>query len=97
MLKQIPLNDYVAAISAGIIGKETLLDLDYSEDSNAEVDMNIVMTGAGRFVEIQATAEGQPFGGEDLARLIELARPAIQQLIALQKSITKVELAKTGA
>ncbi len=97
VLKRIPLNDYVAAISAGIIGTETLLDLDYAEDSNAEVDMNVVMTGAGRFVEIQATAEGQPFGGEDLERLVELTRPAIQQLIQLQKSITNVESASAGA
>jgi ribonuclease PH len=96
-LKQIPLNDYVAAISAGIIGKETLLDLDYAEDSNAEVDMNIVMTGSGRFVEIQATAEGRPFSEEDLKGLVELTRPAIQQLIQLQKSITNVQLANTGA
>ncbi len=54
------MNDYVAAISVGIIGRETLLDLDYSEDSSAEVDMNVVMTGSGRFVELQATAEKTP-------------------------------------
>ena len=92
VLQQIPLCDYVAAISVGIVGNETLLDLDYSEDSNAEVDMNVVMTGAGRFVEIQSTAEKHPFSSEDLARMIELTRPAIGQLIQIQKSITKVEL-----
>ncbi|MCL5006204.1 MAG: ribonuclease PH [Acidobacteria bacterium] len=92
VLKQIPLRDYVAAISVGIIGNEILLDLDYSEDSNADVDMNVVMTGSGRFVEVQATAEQHPFGDEDLARMIELTRPAIQQLIEQQKSITNVKL-----
>jgi len=97
VIKQIPLNDYVAAISVGIIGNETLLDLDYSEDSSAEVDMNVVMTGAGRFVEVQATAEGHPFSSEDLTRLIELTRPAIQNLVKLQKSITNVELPGAGA
>jgi ribonuclease PH len=92
VIAEIPLNDFVAAISVGIIGKETLLDLDYSEDSCAEVDMNVVMTGSGRFVEVQATAEGLPFSSEDLAALIELTRPAIQHLTALQKSITKVDV-----
>ena len=96
VITEIPLTDFVAAISVGIIGKETLLDLDYSEDSSAEVDMNVVMTGTGRFVEIQATAEGQPFCNDDLARLIELTRPAIQKLIAVQKSITEVDLPAAG-
>ncbi|HEX5413819.1 MAG TPA: ribonuclease PH [Terriglobia bacterium] len=95
VISEIPLNDFVAAISVGIIGKEMLLDLDYSEDSSAEVDMNVVMTGSGRFVEVQATAEGLPFSSEDLTGLIELARPAIQQLIAEQKSISKLDLPAT--
>ena len=97
VITQIPLDDFVAAISVGIIGKEALLDLDYSEDSSAEVDMNIVMTGMGRFVELQATAEGQPFSNDDLSGLIELARPAIQKLIELQKSIANIELPASGA
>ena len=97
VITAIPLTDFVAAISVGIIGKETLLDLDYSEDSSAEVDMNVVMTGSGRFVEIQATAEGQPFSNDELAGLIELTRPAIQKLVAVQKSITGVELPAAGA
>jgi ribonuclease PH len=96
VITEIPLNDFVAAISVGIIGKETLLDLDYSEDSSAEVDMNVVMTGSGRFVEVQATAEGQPFSSDDLGGLIEMTRPAIQELIAMQKSITKVDLPDAG-
>jgi ribonuclease PH len=97
VIREIPLNDFVAAISVGIIGKETFLDLDYAEDSSAEVDMNVVMTGAGRFVELQATAEGQPFSNEDLAGLIELARPAIKQLIEMQKSIANLDLPASGA
>jgi ribonuclease PH len=96
-LSEVPLIDFVAAISVGIIGKETLLDLDYSEDSSAEVDMNVVMTGSGRFVEVQATAEGSPFSKEELSGLIELTRPAIQKLIELQKSVTKIDLSPSGA
>lgn len=91
-IPKIPLNDYVAAISVGIVGGQTLLDLSYAEDSNAEVDMNVVMNGSGRFVEVQATAEGRPFSQEELNQLTELARPAIQKLLALQRSILKVEI-----
>jgi ribonuclease PH len=76
----------------GIVGGETLLDLVYAEDSNAEVDMNVVMTGSGQLVEVQATAEGKPFGVGDLNNLIEVARPGIQQLLAIQRSILKFEL-----
>jgi ribonuclease PH len=90
-LPSIPLKDYVAAISVGIVGGETLLDLSYAEDSNAEVDMNVVMTGCGQLVEVQATAEGRAFSVEDVNRLIEVARPAIQKLIALQQSILNIK------
>lgn len=89
-LKKNPLKDYLAAISVGIVGEELLLDLSYAEDSSAEVDMNVVMTGAGTLVEAQATAEGRTFSVEDLNKLIELARPAIQHLIEVQKSILKI-------
>jgi len=88
-LKANPIKDYLAAISVGIVGEELLLDLSYAEDSTAEVDMNVVMTGAGKLVETQATAEGRTFSVEDLNKLIELARPAIQHLIEVQKSILK--------
>jgi len=91
-LSRMPLKDYLAAISVGIVGGETLLDLSYAEDSSAEVDMNVVMTGAGQLVETQATAEGRVFSVEDLNRLIELARPAIGKLIEVQKSILKIPL-----
>jgi len=89
VLKTNPLKDYLAAISVGIVGGEMLLDLSYGEDSSADVDMNVIMTGAGRLVEIQATAEAAPFTTDELGRLIDLARPAIQLLIALQKSVLK--------
>ncbi len=91
-LSRLPLKDYVAAISVGIVGGAVLLDLDYAEDSNAEVDMNVVMTGSGRFVEVQATAEGRAFSPDELNRLIDTARPAIEKLLALQKSILRLEL-----
>ena len=91
-LNRLPLKDYLAAISVGMVGGETLLDLSYAEDSCAEVDMNVVMTGAGQLVETQATAEGRVFSVEDLNRLIELARPAIGKLIEVQKSILKFPL-----
>lgn len=91
-LNRIPLRDYVAAISVGIVGGEVLLDLDYAEDSNAEVDMNVVMTGTGRFVEVQASAEGRAFGGDELERLMGVARPAIEKMVALQKAILRLEL-----
>jgi ribonuclease PH len=85
-----PLHDYLAAISLGMVGGEIMLDLDYAEDSHAEVDMNVVMTGAGELVEVQATAEGRPYSLEDLNRLIEIARPAVSKLHAAQKAIIKL-------
>jgi ribonuclease PH len=89
-LARTPLQDYLAAISAGVVGDEMMLDLDYAEDSHAEVDMNVVMTGAGELVEVQATAEGHPYSLEDLNRLIEVARPAISRLHDAQKAIVKI-------
>ena len=91
-VSRLALKDYIAAVSVGIVGGEILLDLDYAEDSNAEVDMNVVMTGGGKLVEIQATAEGRPFSGEELNGLIDVARPAIEHLLALQKSVLKIGL-----
>jgi len=88
-LKKNPLKDYLAAISVGIVGDEMLLDLSFAEDSSADVDMNVVMTGAGNLVEAQATAEGRTFSVEELNKLIELARPAIARVIEAQKSILK--------
>jgi ribonuclease PH len=84
-LKQSPIRDFVAATSVGIVGGVPMLDLCYQEDSQAEVDMNVVMTAAGRFVELQATAEKTPFDDEHLASLLALGRRGIEDLIAIQR------------
>ena len=81
-----PLRDFVAAVSVGIVDGRPVLDLDYEEDSACGTDMNVVMTGAGQFVEVQGTAEGAPFTREQLAQLLDLATKGIAQLIALQRS-----------
>lgn len=84
---KIPISDYVAAISVGIVkGKETL-DLTYEEDSVAEVDMNIVMTGGDRFIEIQGTAERKPFSSSEKDRMISLAKKGIGDIITKQKEV----------
>jgi ribonuclease PH len=82
-----PLRDYVAAVSVGVAGDCVLLDLDYGEDSAAEVDMNIVRTGDGRFVEIQGTAETEPFDREMMNRMIEAASIGVDRLIAIQRDL----------
>src|SRR5579862_629536 len=82
-----PLSDYVAAISVGIVDGEPLLDLAYDDDSRADVDMNIVKTGGGQFIEVQGTAEGLPFGRESLDALLDLADTGIRQLIDKQRAI----------
>jgi len=84
-LKKSPIRDFVAATSVGIIGGTPMLDLCYQEDSQAEVDMNVVMTGAGKFVEVQATAEKTPFDDAQLAALLALARQGIGELVMIQK------------
>jgi ribonuclease PH len=80
-----PLKDTVAAISIGMINKEILLDLNYKEDSQADVDLNLVMTGRGSLVEVQGTAERTPFSEHDLNRMMAISRKAIAQLTQLQK------------
>ena len=85
MLKTNPLKDHVAAISCGIHQGAPVLDLDYAEDSEAETDMNFVMTGSNGIIEIQGTAEKKPFSDEELAQLIALARKGVEKLIGLQK------------
>lgn len=79
------LRDYIAAVSVGIVDERILLDLDYSEDSAAEVDMNVVRTGRGRFVEIQGTAETEPFSREQMQTMIEVAEIGIDKLTAIQR------------
>jgi ribonuclease PH len=86
-LKAVPLRDQVAAVSAGVVDGECTLDLAYEEDSRAEVDMNFVMTGSNRFIELQATAEQVPFSDEQLAQMTRLARKGIGELLALQKRV----------
>jgi ribonuclease PH len=84
-VKTNPLRDVVAATSVGIVGGTPMLDLCYEEDSQADVDMNVVMTGAGRFIEVQATAEHTPFDDAQMAQLIGLARAGIARIIEIQK------------
>ena len=84
-LKSLPVISAVAATSVGVVGGETFLDLCYEEDSRAEVDMNVVMTGAGRFVELQATAEKTAFDDAQLGQLLETARRGIAELFAIQQ------------
>ncbi|MGB3429844.1 MAG: ribonuclease PH [Burkholderiaceae bacterium] len=85
MIEKLPVLDYVAAVSVGVFQGTPLLDLDYVEDSACETDMNVVMTGAGGFVEVQGTAEGKPFTREQMDTLLELARQGITSLLAAQK------------
>jgi len=89
LIKDIPVSDYVAAVSVGMLAGSPALDLDYDEDSAADVDMNIIMTGGGRFVEIQGTAEREPFRKEEMNRLIALAKKGIDSLIIAQKKALK--------
>jgi ribonuclease PH len=90
MIKRLPLVDYVAATSVGILAGEPMLDLCYEEDSQAAVDMNVVMTGAGRFVEVQATAERHAFDDEHMARMLGLARGGIAELVEIQKRVVRL-------
>lgn len=86
-LTALPLNDFVTAVSVGIVDGTPLLDLSYEEDSRADVDMNLVMTGAGKFVEVQATAEHQAFDDAQLQTLIGLARKGLQSLFEKQRTL----------
>ena len=89
LLEQIPLTDYVAAISVGVHKGNPVLDLNYEEDSNADMDMNVVMVGTGNFVEVQGTAEKNPFSKKQMDLLLDLARKGISELIKLQKTNLK--------
>jgi len=85
LLAEIPLREAVAAVSAGIVGGEVLLDLNYLEDSSAEVDMNFVITSSGRFVEVQGTAEAEPFTIAQMDAMRNLALGGVEQLFAFQQ------------
>ena len=92
LFKNLPVKDYVAATSVGICNGELLLDLNYKEDSRASVDMNVVMTGKERFIEIQGTAEKEPFSKSQMDDLLNLARKGIKSLIEIQKKTLKKNL-----
>jgi ribonuclease PH len=81
-----PLTDHIAAISVGMVGDEALLDLEYTEDYAADVDANVVMTGSGKIVEVQGTAEGEPFDRSQLDRMLDLAAKGISELVTEQRS-----------
>ena len=85
-LEASPLTDHIAAISVGLIGDDALLDLEYTEDVTADVDANVVMTGSGKIVEVQGTAEGEPFDRGQLDRMLDLATKGIAELIADQRA-----------
>jgi ribonuclease PH len=87
MIDQVPVTDYLAAISVGIVDGKPVLDLCYKEDSAAEVDLNLVMTGTGKIVEVQGTAEGEPFSKAEMNKLIALGEKGIKALIKRQKEI----------
>lgn len=89
VLKKDPMRRQVAAISVGVVDGKPLLDLDYSEDSHAEVDANVVMTDAGEFIEVQGTAEGKPFSRARLNELLDLAEKGIRELHAMQMAKVK--------
>ncbi len=94
LIDRTPLKDYLAAISVGVVNGEPRIDLCYSEDSTAEVDMNVVMTGDGKIVEIQGTAEGTPFSKTALDSLMKLAEEGINSLINMQKKLIEDEVIK---
>lgn len=87
LIKVNPLTDYLAAISIGKVGGQVMVDLAYEEDSHAEVDLNLVMTGAGQYVEVQGTAEKTPFNKKDMDEFLDLGWGAIRELVDLQKSL----------
>ena len=95
-IKTFPITDNIAATSVGVVNGEALLDLCYTEDSTADVDMNIVMTGSGKFIEIQGTAEENPFSREDYNQMLDLAVGGIQQLIRLQNRMMLEDLDEAG-
>lgn len=84
-IKCLPIQDFLASVSVGIVNEQALLDLNYIEDSNAKVDMNVVMTGNGKFVELQGTGEEAPFSKDEFSQLVSLAEIGVQQMIDAQK------------
>jgi ribonuclease PH len=89
LIEHVPVLDYLAAVSVGIVDGKPLLDLCYTEDSGAEVDMNLVMTGKGKIVEVQGTAEGEPFSRAELGKLLALGEKGIKTLVKKQQEVLK--------
>jgi ribonuclease PH len=87
LITSVPIRDYVAATSVGIVGGQLLLDLCYEEDSRAEVDMNVIMTGKGEFIEIQGTAERSPFSKEEMDKMLLFAQKGIEDLFKIQRKL----------
>lgn len=87
LIAELPVVDFVAATSVGIVAGVPMVDLNFEEDASADVDMNVVMSGSGRFIEVQGTAERVPFGRAELDELLDMAERAIGQLIAVQKQV----------
>jgi ribonuclease PH len=87
LITKIPIRDYVAAISVGKLNGSVLLDLCYEEDSKAQVDMNVIMTGSGEFIEIQGTAEREPFSKEQMDAMLVLAKKGIEELFGIQRKL----------
>lgn len=87
MVDRWPIKEFVAAVSVGSVAGETLLDLDYEEDSRAGVDMNVVMTSQEQFVEVQGTAEAHPFSSQELGQMLDIARSGIRELVRCQKEV----------
>jgi ribonuclease PH len=87
IITEIPIKDFVAAISSGQVNGQVMLDLCYEEDSNATVDMNVVMTDTGRLIEVQATGELSPFTRESMDSMLDIAEKGIKELISIQKSV----------
>lgn len=90
MIKEILIKEPVAAVSVGIVRNQEVLDLNYDEDSTAATDMNVVMTGGGKFIEVQGTAERDPFSAETLGKMLKLAKKGIDELIAAQKAVLEI-------
>lgn len=91
LVDELPVTDFIAAVSVGIIDGKLMLDLDYELDSQAEVDMNIAMTGSGLLVEVQGTAEGKPFSKKRLSEMVKLAEKGIDELISIQKKTLRIK------
>jgi ribonuclease PH len=89
-LEVFPVNDFIAAVSVGVVDGEIVLDLDYEKDSSADVDMNVVMCGSGKIIEIQGTAERNPFSRAQLDKMLSVAAGGIEELIAAQKKALRI-------